>query len=47
MGAPQEAHLSLNHAVEIIGKVQNDLSIRVLTSTDFGTDFGESCLYCS
>ncbi|KAI4726263.1 hypothetical protein E4T49_06042 [Aureobasidium sp. EXF-10728] len=32
----QEAHLTVNHAVEIIGKVQADLSVRVLTSTDFG-----------
>ncbi|KAI4741647.1 hypothetical protein E4T50_07945 [Aureobasidium sp. EXF-12298] len=32
----QESHLTVNHAVEIIGKVQADLSVRVLTSTDFG-----------
>ena len=28
--------MQLNHAVEIIGKVQNDLSVRVMASTDFG-----------
>ena len=27
----------MNHAVEIVGKVQSDLSIKVLASTDFGT----------
>ncbi|KAH0264183.1 hypothetical protein KCU91_g12230, partial [Aureobasidium melanogenum] len=32
----RESHLTVNHAVEIIGKVQADLSVRVLTSTDFG-----------
>lgn len=34
----QDAHLQLNHAVEIIGKVQNDLSVRVMASTDFGPE---------
>ncbi|GAB7354172.1 hypothetical protein MBLNU459_g4726t1 [Dothideomycetes sp. NU459] len=33
----RDAHLTVDHAVEIIGKVQNDLSVRVLVSTDFGT----------
>ncbi|KAL1296581.1 hypothetical protein AAFC00_000078 [Neodothiora populina] len=33
----REAHLTMDHAVEIIGKVQGDLSVRVLVSTDFGT----------
>jgi len=33
----RDSHLTLNHAVEIIGKVQQDLTIRVLASTDFGT----------
>jgi replication factor A3 len=32
----QEAHLQLNNAAEIIGKVQPDLSVRVLQATDFG-----------
>ena len=36
----QDAHLTVNHAVEVIGKVQNDLSVRVLVSTDFGTGIG-------
>ncbi|KAF2429251.1 replication factor A protein 3 [Tothia fuscella] len=35
----RDTHLQLNHACEVIGKVQGDLSIRVLTSTDFGTEF--------
>ncbi|KAM0722222.1 hypothetical protein Q7P37_001663 [Cladosporium fusiforme] len=34
----RDAHLQLNHAVEIIGKVQNDLSVRVMASTDFGPE---------
>ncbi|KAF1819792.1 replication factor A protein 3 [Dissoconium aciculare CBS 342.82] len=34
----RESHLQLNHAVEIIGKVQQDLSVRVLSSTDLGPE---------
>ncbi|KAF4546326.1 SsDNA binding protein ssb3 [Lasiodiplodia theobromae] len=34
----QDAHLTLNNAVEVIGKVNSDLSVRVLTSTDFGSN---------
>ena len=34
----QDSHLQLNHVVEIIGKVQNDLSVRVMASTDFGPE---------
>jgi replication factor A3 len=30
----------MNHAVEIIGKVQNDLSVKVMASTDFGPENG-------
>jgi hypothetical protein len=30
--------LQLNHAVEVIGKVQQDLSVRVLSSTDLGPE---------
>ncbi len=30
----------LNHAVEIIGKVNADLSVRMLLSTDFGEKIG-------
>ncbi len=33
---PQDSHLALNNAVEIIGKVQPDLSVKVLQATDFG-----------
>ena len=40
----QDSHLTLNHAVEIIGKVQQDLTIRVLASTDFGTGVGKFIL---
>jgi len=36
----QDSHLQLNHAVEIIGKVQNDLSVRVMASTDLGPEGG-------
>ena len=36
----QDSHLQLNHAVEIIGKVQNDLSVRVMASTDLGPESG-------
>ena len=32
----------MNHAAEVIGKVQPDLTLRVLSCTDFGTDFGMS-----
>lgn len=35
----QESHLQLDHAVEVIGQVKPDLSIKVLLSTDFGTNF--------
>ncbi|OQO14173.1 hypothetical protein B0A48_01049 [Cryoendolithus antarcticus] len=34
----RDSHLQLNHAVEIIGKVQNDLSVRVMACTDFGPE---------
>jgi hypothetical protein len=50
----QDSHLQLGHATEIIGKVQQDLSVKVLSSTDLGTDIGtlhfhelpEPCRYC-
>ncbi|KAF2748842.1 replication factor A protein 3 [Sporormia fimetaria CBS 119925] len=32
-----DCHLALNHAVEIIGKVEPNLSVKVLKATDFGT----------
>lgn len=28
----------MNHAVEIIGKVQNDLSVKVMAATDMGAE---------
>ncbi|OCK76976.1 replication factor A protein 3 [Lepidopterella palustris CBS 459.81] len=34
----RDSHLTLNHAVEIIGKVDANLQVKVLASTDFGTD---------
>ncbi|CAF9904092.1 MAG: hypothetical protein HETSPECPRED_003355 [Heterodermia speciosa] len=33
----RDSHLALNNAVEVVGKVQQDLSIRVFQATDFGT----------
>ncbi|KAK0310252.1 hypothetical protein LTR82_014934 [Friedmanniomyces endolithicus] len=36
----RDAHLQLNHAVEIIGKVQNDLSVRVMACSDLGPEGG-------
>lgn len=36
----QDCHLALNNAVEVVGKVQQDLSIRVFQATDFGTGIG-------
>lgn len=38
----QEAHLSAGNGVQIIGKVNPDLSIKVLSSMDLGTGVGES-----
>ncbi|EKG20657.1 hypothetical protein MPH_02012 [Macrophomina phaseolina MS6] len=34
----RDSHLTLNNAVEVIGKVNQDLSVRVLSSTDFGSN---------
>lgn len=36
----QDAHLTKDNAVEVIGKVDKDLSVRVLVSTDFGNNIG-------
>ncbi|KAG8631554.1 hypothetical protein KVT40_000694 [Elsinoe batatas] len=33
----RDAHLQMNNAVEVIGKVDKDLSVRVLVSTDMGS----------
>jgi hypothetical protein len=32
----------MNHAFEIIGKVNSDLNVKVQQALDFGTEFGES-----
>lgn len=36
----QDSHLILNHAVEVIGKVNGDMTIKEFASTDFGTNIG-------
>lgn len=36
----QDAHLAVGHAVEIIGKVDQNLAIKVQAATDFGTNIG-------
>lgn len=36
----QDSNWHLNHAVEIIGKVQQDLSVKVMASTDMGPEGG-------
>ena len=36
----QDSHLQVGHAVEIIGRMQSDLSVRVLMATDVGTNIG-------
>lgn len=33
-------NFEIGHYYEFIGSVQNDLSLRVLGATDFGTDIG-------
>ncbi|KAI9678625.1 MAG: hypothetical protein M1817_005682 [Caeruleum heppii] len=34
----RECHLVLNNAFEIVGKVNPDLSVKVMIATDFGTN---------
>ncbi|KAF2653983.1 replication factor A protein 3, partial [Lophiostoma macrostomum CBS 122681] len=34
----RDAHLQVNHAVEVIGKVDQNLAIKVQAATDFGTN---------
>ncbi|ESZ96553.1 hypothetical protein SBOR_3055 [Sclerotinia borealis F-4128] len=34
-----DSHLQVGSAVEIVGKVNQDLSVKVLQATDFGTNF--------
>ncbi|MCJ1375745.1 hypothetical protein MMC20_006982 [Loxospora ochrophaea] len=36
----RDAHLTLNNAAEIVGKVQPDLSVKVFQATDFGNNIG-------
>lgn len=36
----QDSHLTINSAVEIVGKVQPDLSIKVFQATNFGDNIG-------
>ena len=40
MLAQQDAHLQLNNAVEVVGKVQQDLSVKVFQAMDFGSNIG-------
>ncbi|KAH6724293.1 replication factor A protein 3 [Leptodontidium sp. 2 PMI_412] len=35
----RDAHLTVGHAVEIVGKVNQDLSVKVLIAFDMGRDF--------
>jgi len=35
----RDSHLQVGNAVEIVGKVNQDLSVKVLKATDFGTSF--------
>ncbi len=34
----RDAHLTVGHAVEIVGKVNQDLSVKVLMAVDMGKD---------
>lgn len=42
----QDAHLAVGHAVEVIGKVDANLAIKVQAATDFGTNIGMYCCSC-
>ena len=42
----QDSHLALNHAVEIIGKVDGNLNVKVQAATDWGTNVGEWRTLC-
>ncbi|PVH89528.1 replication factor A protein 3 [Cadophora sp. DSE1049] len=35
----RDAHLTVGHAVEIVGKVNQDLSVKVLMAVDMGREF--------
>jgi hypothetical protein len=36
----QDSHLTLNNAVEVVGKVQHDLTVKVFQAMDFGPNIG-------
>lgn len=36
----QDSHLTVGNAIEIVGKVNQDLSIKVLQATDMGLNLG-------
>jgi hypothetical protein len=40
----QDSHLAVGHAVEVIGKVDGNLALKVQASTDFGTNIGKLLL---
>ncbi|KAL9129951.1 MAG: hypothetical protein Q9217_001753 [Psora testacea] len=40
----RDAHLLMGNAVEIVGKVQGDLSVKVYQATDFGANIGIAAL---
>ena len=40
----RDSHLTVGNAVEIVCKVNSDLSVKVLKSTDMGTSLGMSAL---
>jgi len=39
----QDSNLKIGNAVEIVGKVNPDFTVKVLTSTDFGENLGRCC----
>jgi hypothetical protein len=41
----QDSHLAVGHAVEIIGKVDQNLHVKVQAVTDFGTNIGMFVLF--
>jgi hypothetical protein len=43
----QDSHLAVGHAVEIIGKVDQNLHVKVQAVTDFGTNIGMCSLSTS
>jgi hypothetical protein len=42
--AAQDCHLAVGHAVEVIGKVDGNLHVKVQAATDFGTNLGMSSI---